>query len=344
MTLHRKTAYYITGCVIIALTLITLLFEASQDAALMAKEDLFPNFQSQKNNIQKIQILQDGKKLTLQKQEKGWVIAEEDHHPVRLSAITELLNWIENTQTISRKTQDSHKFERIGLLNPDVKKTDKREGSGVRIILFAQSKVPLIDFIVGEKFHSFKMRDKERFFIRPTTEGAYLVESNNIPNFEPFFYLANAKGLPAIEKISSLSLYLNGKKEYTFQSHYKDDRKILNFFPTRMPAEKRLIYPNIATDFVKAITTKLYPKGAVMVDYTNQTAPDRIEIVTNDQKNITLNFRKMNNNIHYMLILSDMNKPSEKIYAYHIDEKDYKGVLQPFKAFITNDVQAKYKQ
>ena len=65
-----------------------------------------------------------------------------------------------------------------------------------------------------------------------------------------------------------------------------------------------------------------------------------LKLLRKKNKKITLNFQRMDNDIHYMLILTEGLDPSKKIYAYQIDKKDYDGILQPFSAFLTNDVTA----
>ena len=338
MTISKNTAYYIIGTVIVLLTISTLIIQGSKEQFTTEKKLLYPNFHSQKSNIQKIQIISDGQELILKKEKKGWVMPNDDNNPVRLTAITRLMNWIEMTKMVAYKTNNKNHFEKIGLLNPTLTQNKKRDGSGTRLMLFSTAQTPIIDIIIGDKLQAFKMHDLERFFVRNSFGRAYLVESTKIPVFDPFFYLSHTDGMPKIDNISSLSLFLRNKKEYQFSR--LESEKDITFFPTTIPSKKRLIYPEIATDFIKAITSKLYPKGAVLVDYSEEFSPNRIEIKMRKGKNVVLNFRKMGNNIHYMLIIHDKLDPSGKIYAYHIDEKDYKGVLQPFSAFLTKDITA----
>ena len=148
----KKLSYYIAGCVIIILTIATIIFEMSKEKSLTVKALLFPNFNIEQQNIERVKVLQDGKELVLQKNQNNWVLPREDNHPVRLPAIIDLFQWIENIRTISRKTDDPKQFEKIGLLNPDIKQDKPREGSGTRIMLFGDSQTPIMDFIIGEKF------------------------------------------------------------------------------------------------------------------------------------------------------------------------------------------------
>ena len=333
--LRDKQFLFIFGAVLIVImTIATMIYEMTQEKRGVQSVQLLPYFSEQKHLIEKIEIITPEKPIILVRKDKKWFIETEDNFPADSVVIGKLYDWIEELQTISRKTDDKEKFARVNLLNPSGREKTG-EGFGTRIILRSSAKTPIVDMIMGARLNSFIMRDHIRFFMRSGFGGgAYLIEGGIPPNMTISGFMAKNIGFPAMETLRSLELYIAGRSVYRLNA-VSDNV----FMPEMLPIGKRLIYPEITTDYVRAVLQKIHPISAKKLDFKAIEAEDKIVLTHKDGKKTILNFKNIDDKAFYLMVISPDNVLAKQ-YIYEISEEDYKGVLQPFSVFITDDVRA----
>ncbi|MEM6602856.1 MAG: hypothetical protein AAF621_02295 [Pseudomonadota bacterium] len=337
--MRKEILAFLISPLIVTAAIVTFIYENTVTDRDVRYQKPFKDFGKYHSAYQKIVILQDDLDITLRKKGKKWLITSQDNHLADTKKISRILNWISSFEIIAKKTSTPKLYPRIGLANPSPAGEKNIEGSGTRIMIYGGQKAPLFDVIVGDILRSYKMRDKNRFFARYGNKGAFLIESLPLPDFNrSAFFDRSQIGFPAFEDISRVTTYLSGEKQYQLKALTDKKDGSIAFYPETIPIGKRLLYPNIGTDFVHAVLHKISPFGAAKVDYNDDIAPNHIVLTRRNGHNIMVNFRRSQNDIYYMVVLHDGLDKTGKIYAYRIPEKDYKGVLQPFSAFLTDDV------
>lgn len=331
--MNRLLTFYVISALMIGGAIFAI-WDKSDNYASSEYATLFPDLYRQKDDFKKIEINTQEEKILLEKKDGKWVLPEEASYSVNVKSLSNLIEWLESLKTISRKTNNPQDYNLLSLNPPKDGKTD----SGIRISFWGKGKSPLIDLILGDEFKAYMMRGKKRYFVRMNNDiQAYLVEGLPALPFKNEFFIDKIQEFPVIDDIKTVKVYLdqklnyqlNNTKFYIENSSEKDPR----FLPISVPKDYKLLYPEIASDYVQALLTKIHPIHVYKIAGKLPASANMIELALKDGKNININFFKKEKNYYLFPTMND----KESLFLYQIKEDDYNGILQPFSAFLAKD-------
>ncbi len=157
---------------IVVVVAATMMSHHRAPATRVEKQFLFPGLLEKINDVSTVELVQQGKSLSLLQQEKTWGIKQADNYPADFGKIRKTVIAVAELMIIAEKTSNTDLYERLGVENPAMD-----DASSLLLTLLDNDGKTLTALIVGKSRHSKAAQDKPGLYIRiPGAGPALLVE------------------------------------------------------------------------------------------------------------------------------------------------------------------------
>lgn len=208
MTINLKI---ITAIAIIAILFTWLVTYLDKSSTSSKDKLLYPKLVDEVNDLTKISISSNNKKVNLERSDKRWIIKEKHDFSADKSKIRKLVSDISNSKLKERKTKNPDNYEKLGL--------DDNQSTKISIYNNSEDK-PLVNLIVGNE-----MRQLGGSYVKKESEKQTWLISNKIEaKTEPKDWISSNLFSINKDRIKTISITHN-KNQHNSKATRSDDNK-----------------------------------------------------------------------------------------------------------------------
>ena len=316
--------------------IVAALFSEPTNQTISGSGDkVFPELMQKVNDVTYIKIQNQGKAITLTRNEDFWTVKENDGYPASLGKIRELLLGVANLERVEPKTKKPENYARIGLQDPG-------DGSkSTQITLIAGQEKKLADVIIGDSKPAKGDESQSSYYIRALDDPQSWLANGKLPNqWDPKNWLDSDIIVMKRDRIQQVKVtHEDGEVVYI----HRDKPDTRDFILESLKEGEQVTAPYEVNNVATTFTTMRFDD---VKSKTSAELPDKpvytAELTTFDGMTVTFEPYKKDDK-HWSTYKAGYNAELAKEFAAKLSEKPEQPAAEPENASAEPHSKAKPK-